>query len=191
MRLRIRFGLTLLIFVFLSNVQAQGIYKYTDKDGIVRYTTKAPEANPIPAQLPNIKREAWISKAPKVETCAKHGGVDCSKGADTDGSVICLDDYRNATNRYNFTCLEARMDIEDVQEKNNGLEYSVFVRNSSGVKVTSPMVTYESPEHDKVQLNGPNEIAPFGVAEFKLQLTSPLRVKPNHGNIIISCVNCS
>ncbi|MDH4184957.1 MAG: hypothetical protein OEV92_12090 [Nitrospinota bacterium] len=32
--------------------------------------------------------------------CADHGGVACSQGPDTDGSVICSDGYRNSSIKY-------------------------------------------------------------------------------------------
>jgi hypothetical protein len=32
--------------------------------------------------------------------CSGHGGVDCSVGADTDGSVICADGWRNSSVSY-------------------------------------------------------------------------------------------
>ncbi len=33
--------------------------------------------------------------------CSGHGGVDCSAGADTDGSVICIDGWKNSSVQYN------------------------------------------------------------------------------------------
>lgn len=36
-------------------------------------------------------------------TCSDHGGVNCSVGADWDGSAICNDGWRNSTETYNNT----------------------------------------------------------------------------------------
>lgn len=36
----------------------------------------------------------------KSGACSHHGGVDCSAGADSDGSVICSDGWRDSSVSY-------------------------------------------------------------------------------------------
>ena len=40
------------------------------------------------------------SRCSKSGACSYHGGVDCTAGPDTDGSVICNDGWRNSSVTY-------------------------------------------------------------------------------------------
>ena len=168
---------------------ADGIYKWTDEKGKTHYSSKAPAPGATPVSLPPVKKESFTTGRGLPQSCNNHGGINCAAGPDADGSVICLDNFRDAVNRFNFSCLEARLDIAEVKEKTAGTEYSVFVRNTSGVEVQSPSVTYESQYREKIELSGPPKIDPYGVGEFRLNIRPGLS-KPAAANLTVSCLNC-
>ena len=122
-------------------------------------------------------------------TCVRRGGIDCGAGPDQDGSVICFDGYREAANRFAFSCREARLRIADVRKKEVENEYAVFVRNSSGIEALSPIVTYSPSRREKRQADGPQKIAGYGVEEFRLKVDSS-EPKPDETNLSLGCTNC-
>ena len=175
--------------LYIPFASAQSIYKWTDAKGETHYSTKAPSQDAKPATLPTVKKEKLNPGSGLPQGCANHGGMNCAAGPDTDGSVICLDSFRDAVNRFNFSCLEARLEITEIKEKVPGTEFSVFIRNTRGVEVQEPVVTYESQYREKITLSGPAKVDPYGVEEFKLTIRPGLS-KPTAANLTVSCLNC-
>lgn len=66
----------------------------------------------------------FITKA-SSGACSGHGGVNCSVGADSDGSVICNDGWRDSTISYSRAseCDDSRfVQIDDLDEYNNKMD---------------------------------------------------------------------
>lgn len=66
--------------------------------------------------------------------CSGHGGVACSMGPDSDGSVICNDGYRDSSVQYD-DCEKCTIDSNNDTANNNG--NSSNNRNSSNKKENS------------------------------------------------------
>lgn len=106
------------IIFAISLADAQSVYKWTDADGNVHFSTSAPNPNAAPAALPELRRESVDArieqlKATTPATCSQHGGVDCSRGADFDGSVVCFDGFSDAILPFRVHCSEARLRITE------------------------------------------------------------------------------
>ena len=99
-------------FALIASPQAsaQNIYRSVDANGKVVYSTKPSSNEAAPASLPTVTRENLKAKIEQIKsntpiTCEDHGGINCAAKADGDGSVICLDGFRDAVPRFNFYCL--------------------------------------------------------------------------------------
>jgi Domain of unknown function (DUF4124) len=172
------------------------VYKTVDKDGNVQYTSKPPKKGAKPAELPKIMRAEVRLTEKRLETCDKHGGVNCQAGADKDGSVICYDGFTEASARFRFTCSTAKLEISDVSEVTESGGFTVFVRNSKSVKASESALIYKPQGAPEVKLNGPTEVEPFGIAEFtyeppKGKQESLALSKPGLAELDVVCANCS
>lgn len=177
------------VFCFYSVCQAQGIYRSTDNQGKVTYSSKPSGAGSTPARLPKIAKVPMKLEQNAPSTCTLHGGINCAAGADADGSVICFDGHRDAVSRYNFSCRQARVEITEVKEKTPGAEYIVYVRNSTGIQADSPLLLYMLPRSERREIKGPGAIAPYGVEEFTVT-RGPLDPAVNTTNLSATCNNC-
>jgi len=172
------------------------VYKTVDKDGNVHYSSKPPAKGAKPANLPEIMRAEVKLTEKKLETCDKHGGVNCQAGADKDGSVICYDGFAEATARFRFSCSAAKLEISDVSDLSPAGGFTVFVRNSKSVKAAEAALIYKPQGGKEVKLSGPSEIEPFGVAEFVYEPArgkeeSLALAKPGLAELDVVCANCS
>ena len=183
-------------FIVLSPqfVSADEIYKWVDKDGTIRYSTKKLDEDQAPADLPDISREDLDKKIDNLRlttpnTCQKHGGIDCSQGSDKDGSVICLDGFRDALPRYNAHCLQTNLEgdfqvlfwskrepyrfaksgkIKRLRDRPKSIR--LVLRNLNRTKAENMTVSVTFPPRRKFILKGPANIAPYGVANYDLEL---------------------
>lgn len=180
------------ISVSISKAHAGDIYKWTDKDGIVHYSSKKSKKEAKPAVLPEIMRAEVKIPATALKTCKNHGGIDCSTGADSDGSVICYDGFKGAAARFRFNCNSPKLDITEIMDIDEEGYYKIIVRNSKSVAAENPKMTVRLPNDPKKELSGPSEISPFGVAEFKLKLgpEEQLIGKPGFEDVTVTCANC-
>ncbi|RME61673.1 MAG: DUF4124 domain-containing protein [Candidatus Dadabacteria bacterium] len=190
------FILIFIAFPTLSYTQTK-IYKWTDKDGVVHYSSKKPKGveTAKPAKLPKITK-ADIKVPSVVSTsCKHHGGIDCEAGADKDGSVICRDGYRDSLARFQFMCSSPKLLLDNISKLDETGSFSVTVRNKRGVKAEGVNVYYVYKD-GKVLLKGPKEISSFGAAQFSFDPSSVenphlnLKRKPSKGDIKITCLNC-
>ena len=126
------------------------------------------------------------------KTCSTHGGISCSNGMDADGSVICLDGFRDASARYRFYCSSAKLKIDSILPINKDKKiFKVLINNESQVKAKNVMV-YILADNDTKTFRGPNEIEPNSLDEYLCDLSgtkldSTEKIKEE---IIIKCENC-
>lgn len=178
--------------VGLHTCAAEEIYKITAPDGSVSFSTKKPSPNAKPAKLPKITKGEFKLNTSLKKSCSSHGGIDCTKGSDSDGSVICTDGFKEAAARYKFSCSEAKLAITDILEPLKSGEFKVFIRNLKSVAAREPKITLKLRSGEEVLLKGPDLVEPFGIAEFGITLTGKdfISYKPQEADIIIGCQNC-
>ena len=182
-----------LLLMITTTSSADNVYKWVDNKGRVRFSTTPPNKNAKPAKLPPIIKREILADVPKLETCSVHGGVDCQAGADTDGSVICVDGFRNAAAIHRFTCLTAKVTIADIVQNKNNPFYTVILRNEKSVKAEGVSVYFVGMPGTKAKLSGETTIEPFGVAEYILTPPDTVQKMPPKLNVTqfeIDCLNC-
>ncbi len=188
----VAFLLSISVILLHASASADPIYKWTDEAGNTYYSTTPDDPGAKKSELPKLARENIDSKIRelKAETppsCDKHGGVDCSRNADTDGSVICLDGYREAKLPFRFECMEAKLKSEllvKFGEKDEIIKHSsemrnkiadqsiselfLSVRNMSGIKASGIRAELRIPSRPPIPIEGPQEIDAFGQADYIL-----------------------
>ena len=207
-----------------SLAHAEPIFKWTDETGRVHYGTKSPDGK-LPTRdaeqkdLPPITREniddrIRTIKAQTPKSCNSHGGVDCARGADSDGSVVCLDGYREALLPFQFECSEVRVQTEllvllpgeagflkhsrQLKKKLNGRKpegFQLSVRNASGVRAFGIQTTLTVPGRGSIVGTGPDAIEPYGSADYLLNFGS-VDLKPTVEQLEgttykVLCTNCA
>jgi|AACY02.16.fsa_nt_gi hypothetical protein len=211
--------LALLLGLLLSalpvSLQAENIYKWTDEEGRVRFSTTKPSASATPADLPTISRQDLDKRIENLRSkadssCVRHGGIDCTAGPDTDGSVICANGFKGAILPYRFRCLEVRLEVTQLtildEEQQIRSEFSIdqkaeepsqitaatgnlhlALRNVSDVTATAVQVRFgEQGQGGKFE--GPQEIEPYAIADYILPLSPQLKGKTL--SYLIRCRNC-
>jgi len=163
-----------------------------DAKGVVHYSSKPIDGQAQPAKLPRITRADMKLPGVTLSSCGKHGGIDCSAGADVDGSVICVDGFRDATARYRFHCNMAKLVVSEVKDKTPDGRYTVVIRNSASVAAGKVAVFFTRPDRKEVPLDGPASIKPLGVGEYVLDKTDAegLLEKPKQSQLRVVCSNC-
>lgn len=185
-----RYQLALIISLFLtSTVLADSVYKWVDENGVVQYSSK-PIAGAAPAKLPQIMRGEYKLADPNKTSCAQHGGINCEAGADADGSVICADGYKDAMTRYRFHCNTAKIAITDISTQKEDGTYVIAIRNNKSVQAEKVSVTFVEESGAETPLEGPSEIAPFGVESYTLSTFNPLEQQPQAIQFQLRCLNC-
>ena len=175
---------------------ADGVFTWVDEHGITHYSSSKDTQKARLAELPPIMRGEVKLTNKKLVSCAQHGGVDCPAGADSDGSVICLDGFKNATTRFRFSCNSPRLKVAELVKAENGNPPRVLIRNSNSVAAEKPLVEYRLGSGKTLTFNGPEEIAPFGVGEFtpveQIEDGEPAYPrKLSLARLTIKCENCS
>ena len=215
------FFFAILLAMQSATALAGDIYTWTDENGKVHFSTE-PRPDAKKAELPEVRRENLDEKIKEIRgstppNCHDHGGVDCSRGADGDGSVVCLDGFRDSMLPYKFSCLEARLRASELnlvnqQEEVIGIINKKFrisqdealaagtmsllltLRNNSSVEAFGVSVLVRTPGGKKVEAPGPDKVEPFGVAEYQLPLASlPERIPISRLARIdfkVHCTNC-
>ncbi len=197
----------LLISTLLVSSQAQDIFSWTDKDGKVHYSNEAKDLDAKSVELPNTERynsDQRIKdyKKETARTCLNKGGIQCSLGADTDGSVICSDNSKDSEESFEASCSEVKL-LADLKKTKKRLSKQLLripldatVRNQSSqeaigvdVKVKLPK-TPNADEFFDLKLEGPTTIPAFGVAEYSYSgklFDDRIVIK---GVISVDCDNC-
>lgn len=186
-------ALLLLAVSVVTPAMAEPIYRWQDDQGVVHYSSDKPNAAAKPADLPRITRGDMRMASPRLETCDTHGGVNCQAGPDTDGSVICFDNYTGAAALFRFNCNSPKLEVSDITELNEKGEFTVFVRNSKSVAASKPELIMKPQDLAfGIKLEGPDEIEPFGIAEFSYKPESKglVTAKPSLAQLTVTCTNC-
>lgn len=171
--------------------QTAQIYKWVDEQGRTFYSSSKQEPRAELAKLPEIKR---IKDAPLdhfKEGCKQHGGASCDRGADSDGSVICLDGFRESPLPFRFACSSARLSLEQLQAK--GDKQKILIKNSSGVQGKSVAVKVSLSDGTQVFASGSQTIEPHALEEFEIllkELKLAKGVTLSEKDIHITCANC-
>jgi len=216
----ILFVLALLPAILLPDLlQAQQIYQWKDSAGQTHFSTSPDHSHADASKLPELRRENIDERIQSIksqtpQTCLRHGGVDCSKGADSDGSVYCLDGFDKAVLPYRFECLEARLQAEFLLEFESGenslvphsrnleRKYSgripkglqINIRNLSGVDAKQLTAEVTCARRQHLAATGPNEIAAYGNASYSVVFADN-RLSPSLAEIEkceykVNCTNC-
>ncbi len=175
-----------------ASAGAKPVYKWQDETGTVHYSSKPVNKNAKPAELPPITRgEVQLTKR-KLISCGDHGGINCKAGADTDGSVICYDGFRNASPRYRFSCNSPKLEISEIGDIEADGSFRVMVRNAKSVVASSAAVLFKPDMGPEVKLVGPDEIEAFGIAEFRFnpQDNDIPQTKVDLAQLDVKCANC-
>lgn len=182
---------TVILFQLVQSSSAETIYKWTDANGKEVFSSKKDDPRAMAAELPAIKKE----KVKKINTapasCLKHGGNDCNKGSDKDGSVICLDGFLDSAVRYNFVCSEALVKIDKISPDKSANVTTVFVRNDSPVTAKDVVLAFRDKHDIKgtssiVRADGPRNIEQHQLATYTFK--KDLNIIAD--NLVLHCENC-
>lgn len=175
---------------------AEPIYRGVDAAGRTIYSSSKPAKNSVVAALPTIgkwqPRQVTISDA----TCEKHGGVSCEAGADADGSVVCLDGYRDALSTFKELCQLAKLSVLAAPQRpaDSVLSLTVTVKNESAAPANQVLVSFIINKFDPPLLfSGPDKIEPYSVADYVVKTTLdevPLYRKLSVSDVSVECGNC-
>lgn len=171
--------------------QAPQIYKWVDDQGRTFYASTKQEPKAELAKLPEIKR---IKDAPLdhfKEGCKQHGGASCDRGADSDGSVICLDGFRDSPLPFRFACSSARLTLEELNAK--GDKQKIFVKNGSNVQARSVAIKVSLSDGSHIFAIGNQTVEPNSLEEFEIPLKDlklAQGVKLSQKDVQITCANC-
>jgi hypothetical protein len=172
-----------------SFAEAQDIYSW--KEGGVTHFASRPMPGAKKAELPNITKEPVSRASSSLKSCDKHGGINCSVGADTDGSVVCLDGFKDTAALFNFTCQSARLEFVEATFDSASGEHKVFVRNAKSVPAKRVTVIYQEKLFAPTKLTGPSEIAPYETGEFILKNKPGIEFPaPGAKSLLLACNNC-
>lgn len=152
-------------------------------------------------------------KASTPKTCEQHGGIDCAAGPDTDGSVLCFDGFREAAIPFDIDCLQAKLQVAPITVSDGGdfekpfarlkesdirdlspYELRISLRNITAIKAQNISVHVAVFDAGTITLNGPAEIEPYDVGEYRLTL-SDIGPKLSHYRLMrstftVECENC-
>lgn len=170
----------------VAESNAQEIFR-NENEGSPFYTTSKPNPDAKPVELPEIEKTSLPPITSSPATCRSHGGVKCKEGADIDGSVICIDGFKDSQQDFGSTCSEAKLVIETIKRDNASRTAKVFVRSVNPVDADDPFISYRDIEMKRHKLNGPVILEAYGMMEFTLE---NLGVDPEKTAIEIGCTNC-
>ncbi len=197
---------------------AEPIYQWVDGEGRTHYGSSAPDDAIAPSNLPEIKRENFDSKIADIKantptTCNTHRGIDCSRGPDTDGSVICADGFLEAINPFAFFCNEARLQTqlliliegnEEFIKHSTNLQGKLKNKKITGLQLTARNISDVEAFGVKISLTmsvrgkqigvGPDKIPPFSSAEYLFPFENitpkPTIIDIEKAKYVVSCTNC-
>lgn len=212
--------LCLFIVLFSSRSRAENIFKHVDASGKITYSTTPEHSGQKPVELPKVQRENTNQrletlKQSSLVTCERHGGIDCSRGTDNDGSVICTDGFRDAAPFFDRNCLEAKLQLsplrfetsegkrltfkqlfqpQNFSEKQELLSSNISLRNLSSVEAQEVHVVLPIGADDIVAA-GPEKVEPYGIADYTLTVKRELLLKRKlmlfEPQLKVTCKNCS
>jgi len=209
----------LFLIALSADADSGKIYRWTDSTGQVHFSNTPKSSESKPADLPAIRREnidqrIRTLKDSTPDNCIRHGGIDCPHGADSDGSVVCLDGYRDAIMPFQFECMEARLQSqfsvdtggEDQQSVVHSRSLSralagktarglrLSLRNLSGVAAFGLQIEFQIGKRNTFKAEGPDKIEPYGSADYVLTFAqaglAPNLAQIEQSEYKVSCTNC-
>ncbi|MCC6932791.1 MAG: DUF4124 domain-containing protein [Deltaproteobacteria bacterium] len=223
-----RFFCQLLCLFFLSGTllaqeqhkTASPIYQHTDEKGRVVYSNKPASDFEENIALPEITKENLDERIEDIKkatplNCENHGGVSCSLGEDQDGSVICLDGFREAEEKFIVLCTNAKLKIVSLYLKNeegkvielderanfvqqvkttNTVALLVSIYNATGVEARDVEVKIRERRIEYLQASGLMNIKSYEVQDYLFPVSGLLKIAKlkniTRGMIHLSCRNC-
>jgi hypothetical protein len=184
-----RYSISVLFALLILRTSAFAeVYKYTNKQGVVTYTTSKPTESAKPAVLPNIMREKKTAGPVTLGlSCTSHGGINCQAGPDEDGSVICLDGFKNAVARFKFRCSSTKLSVVELEPAADQL--SVWVRNEKDVTAENVRISMLLPDGQTVTAQGPETVQPSELAEYKFSSLAQDQAY-SAAQVNMQCSNC-
>ncbi len=209
-------ALGLLLFSATA-VEAEPIYRKIEPSGRITYQTSSAGSQAQAVKLPEVRKENLTKKLTEIrkeipETCERHGGIDCAKGADSDASVICVDGYAGVRQNFLESCSTVRLELlgeEFVDERGAAIKKELLrpeayggkkpekilisLRNLSAVSAKGVRVSGEVVKR-KFPASGPAEIAPYGLERYEVPVDRE-RLPPfadfrTRYRSVVSCSNC-
>jgi hypothetical protein len=179
------------LLLALPRLSAQSqVYRWTDEEGNPIYSSKQPDSAMKPADLPPIMRERISGKALQLTaSCTTHGGISCEKGADADGSVICADDFREASARFQFRCAVTKLSLTELSPITPAGELKVWVRNERDIQAEGVEISVNPPGGEKIKADGPPKIAASELAEYTFRGVKDATVI-SKDKMVVACANC-
>lgn len=126
--------------------------------------------------------------------CLQHGGINCSGGADKDGSVVCADGFRDARALFRYECPLPHLELLSITQKDGAPSALLVIRNSRSVDAISPAAKIRSKTGPAIPLQGPGRVEGGGIGVF--EVTVPKGVLPGgsqkllRNHLWITCGNC-
>ena len=116
-----------------QSVEEETVYKWMDSSGKTHYSNNPSQNESEAIALPEVGRYSSANKIQRLKdstppTCTSHGGIDCSRGEDVDGSVICYDGFDGSSLSYQVHCNSVRLEAEFLI----GMIGRLWVRTSLG-----------------------------------------------------------
>lgn len=218
--MNIRTKVFLALIIFCKHLRAEDIYVAESSSG-VPFFSSSPLQNSKKADLPPILWEGEMKarqnkpegatettipqKAPKhltnkinskvkdrkLESCITHGGINCEKGADKDGSVICADGFTESSALFSMRCSEGKLSIVDIKpgefNKKNIATYTLYLRNTGAKAVKSPIIAIIKDGYSVISVEK-QTIEPNQMQEVKVQVKkdAPIRFKLLEEDIVIN-----
>lgn len=184
---------SLAVYLVLSSPTSSfaQVYSWTDSKGVTHYqiSPKEPPAHATPRELVPILKGSMSIPSAERQTCRAHGGIDCARGADSDGSVICVDGFRDASSRFAFECSSARLEIVELVRESGSRAMVVYLRNRA--QVAARQVTVAARRGGRFHpLIGPSIIEGHGMAVFRIDLEAD-GLTITEGDIKVTCENCA
>jgi hypothetical protein len=186
---------------------ADDVFKWTDADGKVHYSNSSKDNQGTKAELPQIEKSDFNDRLDELnsisnQTCVKRGGISCEAGKDEDGSVICLDGYRNSSEEFNSLCTEVRLQATIKLPENRSrkmlttMPLTVTVRNNSAIEAqdvsveVSLLKALNLSMRERLTLEGSKIIPAFGIMEYTFTGRIFDERILRKGNVSAGCKNC-
>jgi hypothetical protein len=179
-----------------ETTHAGPIYKSYDRDGKPIYSSSPPSKAGARHELPEIMKESPSGTLAKTALgqCTPHGGLDCSSGPDVDGSVVCLDGFRDARALFKYSCPTAKLVIVQLVQPPESLSVTVVVRNMRDTTAESPSFRLLSPTGRILDAKGPTSLAGHGIAVYDVYIPRGSLPgggrSPTRNQLLITCANC-
>ncbi len=178
-----------------SRSGSKTLYTWEDERGVQHFTSSKQEAvakgaEVKKADLAPIMRGELKIPATQAVSCVPHGGIDCAAGSDADGSVLCVDGFRDASPRFRFSCSAVHLEVADITVDEDQNIVTVFIRNRSQISAEQVRISLRGKEAN-LALVGPETIEGFGLERYEATAPEGHRASvASKSSVKVACVNC-